>query len=75
MTAGTSVWALHSKHWIRRIRMSNEYKDWQAEEIKELEAQVARLEKWQDIVRHYSRDAAMYADERMPISHWAELDA
>ena len=38
------------------------------------EAKAERLEKWQDIVRHYSRDAAMYADERMPISHWAELD-
>ena len=30
----------------------------------------ARLEKWQDIVRRYSRYAAMYADARMPADYW-----
>ncbi len=41
-------------------------------ENKRLREKVWALERWQDSVRHYSRQAAMYADERMPASYFAE---
>lgn len=41
-------------------------------ENKLLKKKIWALERWQDSVRHYSRQAAMYADERMPASYFAE---